>query len=248
MNTSSTKNKKGFTLVEVLVVIAIILLLGVLVFMGVGRATLAARKVESVNNIKQLGAITISDAGENNGVFPEIHFGNLPFWFSWEWREDNLITREMAYSSSNECWTKEGKDICSNPKQDLWDYQGEDESSLFSYACLVNNQSWGKTGTFLQPENWEDIRDRVTGEEVEDGVDQIRWTPSRTTGQDVVYPVLWIDVTMDWNQKTIGNFMTKGSNPEPKGTHVGYLDGHVEWVLGKEMKARYSSQQLKLYW
>jgi prepilin-type N-terminal cleavage/methylation domain-containing protein/prepilin-type processing-associated H-X9-DG protein len=250
MTSPSTRvPRHGFTLIEVLVVIAILLTLGALVFMGVGGATLAARKVESINNIKQLSAISISDAGENNGVFPDIHFGNLPFWFSWEWRERNGITRGMAYSSANECWTKNGVDICSNPKTDLWEYGGKEESSLFAYACLIENEIWTESGTFVEPKNWLDIKDDVTNEDAEEGSpDRIRWTPSRMAGQKVAYPILWIDVAMVWNQQRIANFMAKQRDPEPKGTHIGYLDGHVEWVRGADMKVRFSTPQLSLSW
>ena len=122
MKTNSLSRKRGFTLIEVLVVIAILVTLGTLVFMGVGRAMEAARRTQSISNIKQLSSITVADAGDNNGVFPEIHFGNVPFWFSQKWREKSGITRNMAYSASNKCWTREGMDTCSSPQRDLWDY------------------------------------------------------------------------------------------------------------------------------
>jgi prepilin-type processing-associated H-X9-DG protein len=155
----------------------------------------------------------------------------------------------MAYSSANECWTKNGVDICSNPKTDLWEYGGKEESSLFAYACLIENEIWTESGTFVEPKNWLDIKDDVTNEDAEEGSpDRIRWTPSRMAGQKVAYPILWIDVAMVWNQQRIANFMAKQRDPEPKGTHIGYLDGHVEWVRGADMKVRFSTPQLSLSW
>lgn len=237
------KSQQGFTLVEVLVVVAIILTLGALVFLGVGKATAAARKTESINNIKQLSAISVADAGDNGGVFPEIHFGNLPFWFNQEWRDAAGITRDMAYCSANECWTKEGRDICSKPVVDLWDWHNSEESSIFSYACLTYNPVWAEQGTFAVPDNWERIQDDVV-----DLIDQqpvVRWVPERLSQENVAYPILWIDLSTNWNARTIGNFM-KGEKFD--GTHVGYLDGHVEWVNGPAMKQRFSTPGMSLFW
>lgn len=241
MKAVNKKSRRGFTLVEVLVVIAILITLGALVFMGIGKATTAARKTESINNIKQLSAISVADAGDNGGIFPEVHYGNLPFWFSQVWRDEAGITREMAYCSANECWTKEGRDICATPKLDLWDYQGTEESSIFGYACLTYNPIWSEQGSFAQPDNWTIIEKRVRDQDGE-----IRWVPERTTQPDVAYPILWIDIATTWNNRIIGNFMKNERDFE--GTHVGYLDGHVEWVNAKQMQRRFSSPGVSLFW
>ena len=239
MKTNPLSCKRGFTLIEVLVVIAILVTLGTLVFMGVGKAMEAAHRAQSISNIKQLSSITVADAGDNNGVFPEIHFGNVPFWFSQEWREKSGITRNMAYSASNKCWTRGGMDTCSSPQRDLWDYGQGEESSIFSYACLIQNPIWTATGVFVEPDNWDRIKDEVVDED-----EVVRWTPSRL-GQTVAYPILWIDVTARWNEQMIGNYL---NGDEPGGTHLGFLDGHVEWVRGNDMVERFSSPGLALFW
>lgn len=232
--------RRGFTLVEVLIVVAIILTLGSLVVFGVGKARVAAQKAESINDIKGLSSRTLMDAGDNNGSFSEskTHFGNLPFWISFEWRDKHDVSRDIAYSSANKCWTKEGKDVCQN-NRDLWKYNGEETSSLFSYACLIDNLIWTEGGSFVPPEEWERIKDDIYNEDEDD----YRWTPARMS-QDVAYPILWIDLAMVWNSKKQGNFMKKDGDPE--GVHIGYLDGHVEWV--RKVKPRFSRPNLTLYW
>ena len=244
MNCSSRSKNRGFTLIEVLVVIAIIMTLGVLAFFGVGKATTAAHKATSMNNIKQLSAISVAEAGDNNGIFPKMHFGNLPFWVTYEWRNDNQISREVAYCPANECWTADGKDRCQNGL-DLWEYNGSDEgsSSLFSYACLINDPIWTENGSFSipDPDVWERIKDRVYNEDEDD----YRWTPTRT-GQEVAYPILWVDLAMNWNNRSLGNFMKKDGTP--RGVHVGFLDGHIEWRQGTEIRQRFSKPGLTLYW
>ena len=241
------RRRGGFTLIEVLVVVAIILTLGALTFVGVGKITTAAHKAGSVSDIRQLSTISLAGAGDNNGIFPRAHFetenGGLPFWFSWEWREDNRITRDLAYNAANRCWTTDGKDRCQNDI-DLWNYGGVDEgsSSLFSYACVIDDPVWTDSGQFLPPEpaEWERIRDDVYNEDD----DSYRFTPSRT-GQEVAYPILWVDLAVVWNNKQLGNFE---EGEKFKGVHVGYMDGHVEWRQGPQVRPRFSRPGLVLHW
>ena len=89
LNTPSCR--RGFTLVEVLVVVAIIMTLAAASFVAVGKMTMAAHKAGSVSDIKQLSVISTTGAADNNNIFPQAHFvtenGGLPFWFSWEWNQ-----------------------------------------------------------------------------------------------------------------------------------------------------------------
>ncbi|MEC9054605.1 MAG: type II secretion system protein [Verrucomicrobiota bacterium] len=247
MRLETPVRRSGFTLIEVLVVAAIIITLGALTFMAVGKITNMAHRAGSVEDIKQLSAISLAGAGDNNGVFPKAHFvtenGGAPFWFSWEWREDNKRTKDLAYSPSNECWTADGKDRCEE-NRDLWNFGGEEEgsSSLFSYACVIDDPVWTKDGEFVQPEQeeWQRIRDDVYNEDD----DTYRWTPKRTGGQEVAYPILWVDLAVVWNDRRIGNYQ----EGEEFNVHVGFMDGHVEWRQGTQVRERFSRPGLTLHW
>ena len=247
MRLETPASRSGFTLIEVLVVVAIILTLAAMTFVGVGKITAAAHKAGSISDIKQLSAISLAGAGDNNGIFPRVHFvtenGAAPFWFSWEWREDNKITRDLAYNASNECWTTDGKDSCQS-NMDLWNYGGVDEgsSSLFSYACVIDDPIWTDNGEFVPPEaqEWERIRDDVFNEDDE----TYRWTPTRT-GETVAYPILWVDLAVVWNNRQIGNYQ---EDEKFKGAHLGFMDGHVEWRQGTQVRRRFGRPGLTLYW
>lgn len=227
----------GFTLVELLVTISIIVVLATLAFLGFGHLKLTANKASSVNNIRSLSAATMVSAGDNSGRFLGIHSSaNLPYRFTRTFRDQYGITKKNAYSSYNNCWKADGWDHCQN--RDLWDFNAGD--SVFGYACMVDDSPTAEasgwvTGSFEYPDNWERIKDQVSTSNGR-GPATIRWVAKRTS-DEVAYPILWMDLCRVYQGQIVGNFMT--SDNEPIGVHVGYMDGHIEWKTGKEMKVRY---------
>lgn len=78
MNTSPVRKKrhqvtpKGFTLVEVLVVITIIVVLAALSMIGVGKVRSAARGATCTSNLRQIGAAMIAYTTDNSGELPPL--------------------------------------------------------------------------------------------------------------------------------------------------------------------------------
>jgi prepilin-type N-terminal cleavage/methylation domain-containing protein/prepilin-type processing-associated H-X9-DG protein len=70
--------KKAFTLIELLVVIAIIAILAAILFPVFAQAKLAAKKVSSLSNVKQLGTSMQIYVGDNDDVTPSIFGRNNP--------------------------------------------------------------------------------------------------------------------------------------------------------------------------
>jgi prepilin-type N-terminal cleavage/methylation domain-containing protein/prepilin-type processing-associated H-X9-DG protein len=67
---------KGFTLIEVLVVITIIVVLAVLSTLGVSKLRSAAHGANCTSNLRQIGAAMISYAQERNGKLPALELKN----------------------------------------------------------------------------------------------------------------------------------------------------------------------------
>ena len=76
--TAARRSRRGFTLIELLVVISIIAVLASLIAPAVQSARRAARKLECLNNIRQVGVAMQNFASSNNGQLPSM-VGNMTF-------------------------------------------------------------------------------------------------------------------------------------------------------------------------
>lgn len=71
----SLKSNEAFSLIEIIVVVAICICLVALLFSGIGKARERAAQAKCMGQLRQIGTAFIAYAGENNGTYPVAHLG-----------------------------------------------------------------------------------------------------------------------------------------------------------------------------
>jgi prepilin-type N-terminal cleavage/methylation domain-containing protein len=237
--------KRGFTLVELLVVIAILAILMAILLPALGRARQASRELSCAVQVRTLTQVSLLYAGESGGWLPRMGYvdpahGELAdlHWVLGYWCRlfvDRYKVRpEGFYSPSNPNWVRE-----------VWwpttlsDYNGV----VVGYVSL-GGRPFLNTSSYLAQ-----IQATIPGAQLPLFADRI--------GQRTSLTILWTDLARQW---PIGYFVTPddaqrwGANhlqPSPlmlRGTHIGHVDGHVEWVTGARMQKRLTVGSVAHFW
>ena len=85
---TGTTTRRGFTLVELLVVIGVIAVLLGLLFPALGRAREAARTTVCLSNLRQITQAAVMYTSDHENTWPVIPYRETEFsvvWTSWTW-------------------------------------------------------------------------------------------------------------------------------------------------------------------
>ena len=239
--TSQTLNHPGFTLVELLVVILIVIVLAGITFSVTQNARRAAIKVADMRYLRSLATAAMAAGADNSGILPNIHgdTNSAPYWLkSRDVLESSGIYKESCYIPS--------KNVQGGaPQYTFWYSYGSATPIHYSYFAKdgPSGSSWFEKGSVVAPSKSE-YRGATPYEEI---IKDPSKAFARSFTDDVWYPILWSGICRDYpGNKQLAAVMKDGV---ALGVNVLYLDGHAEWVDKKKMKARFTrSDALKIYW
>ncbi len=227
---------RGFSLIELLTVIAVIAILFGLTFFGVSRARESAKRAQCASNVRQIAMALVNSAGDNRGRLP---LNNTPGAWSWDTRQDVIERMGKAAELKDIAYCPSGyfpeKDI-------LWDFKdGANGFRAIGYVLLL-------MGTPCVPAELQNLRVDAHSIAVE-GAPPMQIDPARRE--------LVVDATISFGY---GNFTeVQGMAPSPHranhlagstpaGGNIGFLDGHVAWRPFAEMKNRAMAPTAWFWW
>jgi prepilin-type N-terminal cleavage/methylation domain-containing protein/prepilin-type processing-associated H-X9-DG protein len=242
------QSSRGFTLVELLVVVVIIIALAAVSFTITQSARRSAAKVADMNNLRSLSAAAMAAGSDNAGRLPQIHAGaqtgnsnSAPYWLVANTvLESYGIFREGSYAP--------GRNITGGaPKYDWWTKHQPGTPVHYSYLANdsnpATNDAWFLKGTVKVPDRSE-YRGSIPYDEI---IKDRTKAFAKNTTDDAWYPLLWASLCRDWpGSARVAAIMNNG---DALGVNVMFLDGHCEWIPKKKMRERYStSGGLKILW
>ncbi|MEO8614912.1 MAG: type II secretion system protein [Luteolibacter sp.] len=230
----------GFTMVELLVTVAIIITLAALAFTASRSISLSANKVKDMQNLRSLSVAAMAAGGDNAGRLPTIHTDYFAPYFL----QDRKILESFGIS----------KEVCYAPTRNIYggapgyawwyNYGASTPTHYVYYAndAAVKTSAWFLAGSVTPPSKGE-YRGAIPYEEI---IKDPTMAFARTITDDAWYPVLWSGLCRDnAGSPRVAAFMQDG---EPIGINEIYLDGHAEWVPKAKMKARFNAGSLTVSW
>ncbi len=235
----SRNQKNGFTLVELLVVITIIIVLAGVGFTASRSLRLSASKVADMQNLRSLSTAATAAGADNAGRLPSLHSGSYaPYWLLPRTTLESYgITREACYAPT--------RNITGGSPNYTW-WNMSDSGTPTHYVYFGNDGStlsngWSSQGSVVPPDK-KDYRGAIPYEDI---IKDKTKAFARTLTDDAWYSVLWAGLCRDYGGTRVGA-ITQGG--KVLGMNVIYLDSHAEWVPANKIKVRYNSNGLGLLW
>ena len=232
-----SKAVKGFTLVELLVVISIIAMLLAVLMPALSKARGVAKRTMCGSNFKQVGLGMIMYAtNENNGILPEAP--NNQHGYYWPREVLDTMCKYVGGYNKEKNWIGDGANLrypdifkCPAKPDAYYGYSTVVNVSYFLTTYGGHYKTYNRSEWYVEPPRKVDQSKSTINASLPFSkvmaADVIWWWPGNKTwyGPHILYTVGPQD----------GIKMTKGRGTTP-GSNSLYLDGHVEFVPTNKMK------------
>lgn len=215
--------RRGFTLVELLVVIGVIAILISIFLPSLGKARNQARIVACASNLRQLGVASLNYAAANKQFFP----ATTQFAGNWIWDQSrsttDLLVRTGAMRDIFYCPTAYDRQAA----EGLWNYDPNYRVTGYFWfgARPVSNLP-----ALTPPKSYKRRIDDplLAGATADDG----------ELASDVTLCQNGSFLIIQGGYKSDTHTTSHLRGPQPIGGNVMFLDGHVEWRPFSEMQVR----------
>jgi prepilin-type N-terminal cleavage/methylation domain-containing protein len=211
---------KGFTLIELLVVIAIIAILAAILFPVFAQAKMAAKKVTSLSNLKELTLSVHMYMGDSDDFFPQSEYGSGDNHVTWATaiypyvksgdKKVSVLNVDQNFAQTGIFWSP------GNPRSPK---PGQASDAQFSYgvhhAIFVDN--FDNQGGACNP--------GVSQSDIEASADKIAMMEKGSNQSDWNYP--WFH---DWQQQWVGSICNTAGDPSTV-----YRDGVDVYTVGSSV-------------
>lgn len=212
----------GFTLIELLVVIAIIAILAALLLPVLSAAKERARRIQCLNNVRQIGIALRLYADQNRDLLPDCTTNNPPLygtWWPWDLNTNLVSELEHVGAKHNVLYCPSNATMDDDAHWNFWKYHPPSSIRILGYIFLVK-------GSIQAPQSlW-----RVTM--LGDGV---------TSPSDAELSVDAVASTWGNYAHIQGMILDRTSHLQrgrPAGGNIVFEDGHAAWRNFENMKHR----------